>query len=549
MDSCLLCLEFNKELLNFIETNSTRWQELNITEVLEKHFWPLNTMQPSTWMCLSCWQKLDDFNKFYLSIEEAHFNLGKIKVEENLVLSKEEISSQESENFSYCCLEPEILMDQNELGDKESTLKRNTKKRSLGENIILKKDPLAKVTKPRNIKKIKTMTSPETNTAIQNAKDAQIKPEPDDFSNSDCSDSMNDDEDSDDEPSTNSSESVKNRIINKREDDEFITEHFKHMCCDLCDVPFENFSDMPKHFSTVHDRKGYLVCCTRKFYQRNHLVDHLHCHLNPDHFKCAQCGKVLSDRKNFKSHMLRVHRPNDVVLKHSCDICGKSFIQGYLLRTHKLTHLPKEEKKFPCTECGKFYGNSYLLKIHTEVVHLKKQAKVCYICGKTLGTSTEYKAHMNKHEGIPAPLINCDVCGLRLISERSLKLHKESQHPVGGKQQHPCPVCHKISPTARALKKHVITMHEKGYDHKCSMCEKAFKRAEALRDHMASHTGSTLYTCPWCPKMFNSNGNMHAHRKKVHPKEWEEAKLQKYSGNLPVELRVTIANNNIEEKC
>lgn len=127
------------------------------------------------------------------------------------------------------------------------------------------------------------------------------------------------------------------------------------------------------------------------------------------------------------------------------------------------------------------YGSSSLLKLHIDVVHLKKNAKICYICGKTLGNSAEYKAHMNKHEGIPPPVINCDVCGLRLSCERSLRLHKETQHPVGGKKDHPCPVCHKISPTARALKKHIITMHEKGCDHKCTMCDKAFRRPETLR--------------------------------------------------------------------
>ena len=46
---------------------------------------------------------------------------------------------------------------------------------------------------------------------------------------------------------------------------------------------------------------------------------------------------------------------------------------------------------------------------------------------------------------------------------------------------------------------------------------------------MATHTGIALYTCPWCPKTFISNGNMHNHRKKSHPKEWEEAKRQKYA--------------------
>lgn len=50
---------------------------------------------------------------------------------------------------------------------------------------------------------------------------------------------------------------------------------------------------------------------------------------------------------------------------------------------------------------------------------------------------------------------------------------------------------------------------------------------------MASHTGTVLYTCPWCPKTFNSNANMHHHRKKMHPKEWEETSRKRYSGNLP----------------
>ena len=88
---------------------------------------------------------------------------------------------------------------------------------------------------------------------------------------------------------------------------------------------------------------------------------------------------------------------------------------------------------------------------------------------------------MNKHEGIPAPEISCDICGLRLCSERGLKLHKDSQHPVGGKQDYPCPKCPKVSPTPMALKKHINTMHEKGYDHKCTICAKAFKRPDALR--------------------------------------------------------------------
>lgn len=41
------------------------------------------------------------------------------------------------------------------------------------------------------------------------------------------------------------------------------------------------------------------------------------------------------------------------------------------------------------------------------------------------------------------------------------------------------------------------------------------------------HTGEVLYSCPHCPKTFNSNANMHSHRKKMHPKEFEETRKQR----------------------
>jgi biotin synthase-related radical SAM superfamily protein len=42
---------------------------------------------------------------------------------------------------------------------------------------------------------------------------------------------------------------------------------------------------------------------------------------------------------------------------------------------------------------------------------------------------------------------------------------------------------------------------------------------------MTVHTGEVLYSCTYCPKTFNSNANMHAHRKKIHKAQWEENQL------------------------
>ncbi|TMW42585.1 hypothetical protein DOY81_012331 [Sarcophaga bullata] len=52
---------------------------------------------------------------------------------------------------------------------------------------------------------------------------------------------------------------------------------------------------------------------------------------------------------------------------------------------------------------------------------------------------------------------------------------------------------------------------------RCEECNKTFKKAISLREHMTQHTGETLYKCPFCTRTFNSNANMHAHKKKQHP--------------------------------
>lgn len=59
-----------------------------------------------------------------------------------------------------------------------------------------------------------------------------------------------------------------------------------NMSCDLCDTLLLSFRHTNKHYKDVHDvDKGYLICCSKKFYRLQHMLQHCEWHINPDSFK------------------------------------------------------------------------------------------------------------------------------------------------------------------------------------------------------------------------------------------------------------------------
>lgn len=59
-----------------------------------------------------------------------------------------------------------------------------------------------------------------------------------------------------------------------------------NMNCDLCDTLLLSFRDTNKHYKQAHDLdKGYLVCCNKKFYRLQHMLQHCEWHINPNSFK------------------------------------------------------------------------------------------------------------------------------------------------------------------------------------------------------------------------------------------------------------------------
>ncbi|XP_058976036.1 myoneurin isoform X2 [Musca domestica] len=338
------------------------------------------------------------------------------------------------------------------------------------------------------------------------------------------SDSQNDTEPS----AVNSGEELPE--LTRKEYDNFLAKNFR-MYCDICKEETKTFSDLRRHFQTVHNEQAYVWCCDKKFRRRCHLVEHIRSHTDVYSYKCKYCERVMSTRRCLRLHEKHVHEKE--YNRHTCDICGKAFVSASVLKKHKLIHLSEEEKKFSCNECGKKYGSQTLLDHHVRLIHLEKYVKICDICGMVLRKNDAFERHMLKHSDKPINYMRCDVCGARFVNEKILKSHMALKHPEGGIVEYTCHVCGKVSLNMRSHRRHVQYNHEMTSKYECHLCPKRFKQRTALKEHLAHHSQTPLYTCTYCPMQFISSGNMHAHRKNAHPLEWLEDRRAKYSGKLP----------------
>lgn len=74
--------------------------------------------------------------------------------------------------------------------------------------------------------------------------------------------------------------------ISKAKGDAQIKEFVK-LTCDLCanNQAHRSFKDLLDHFQSKHGQRGYALCCEKKFYRKDRLMNHITNHINPEAFK------------------------------------------------------------------------------------------------------------------------------------------------------------------------------------------------------------------------------------------------------------------------
>ncbi|ETN66633.1 alpha-1,3-mannosyl-glycoprotein beta-1, 2-n-acetylglucosaminyltransferase [Anopheles darlingi] len=185
----------------------------------------------------------------------------------------------------------------------------------------------------------------------------------------------------------------------------------------------------------------------------------------------------------------------------------------------------REETGYWCSECCKSFSNHKAASQHFERIHGPDKF-ICDVCPKTFKSRAQLRNHQKAlhTSGNQLSRVQCDICHKWLKNADSLRKHVY-RHQTSG-DPHICDVCGKSAPNSVALQSHKMFAHRKTRSFECTICNKAFKRAFTLREHMTIHSGNVLYSCPHCPKTFNSSANKHAHKKKVHPTEWQRSRKE-----------------------
>ncbi|XP_017010162.2 transcription factor grauzone [Drosophila takahashii] len=521
---CFLCTQRTEDAVGNIEFASEEADSLGLRCIIEKHFWLRIPSSTIGYVCGACWEQLLLFHNFYLSVEQAHKALEQTLPEETAapeVVSKEPLVKNEQVESVAAAVK------------RRRGRPRKTAPKDVSEEF---KTVLEQI----NLNEIK-IEYPEADLTIADVLEDQEEEEHDFISGD------GEEEEEQEEPQPKIKRKVRGRprgrgrvrlaerpkksglpnIRKSQEFNDYIREHYK-VLCHICSAPMEGFSEMLTHVRREHKQRGYSMCCNRKFWKRGVLVDHLRRHQDPELFKCTICARVMGERRSLELHM-RMHEIKTRGRLYHCDHCAKSFYSSVVCERHKLTHIPREQWQDKCTHCEKTFPTQYLMQQHVKLVHLNLYAKICDVCGKSIRGREALARHMEEHTGATQAAIKCHLCDSMLTTKYGLARHIKMMHTAENLQPMQCELCLKISPSLQAHQHHIKYTHNTARTHQCPMCEKAFKRPNELKEHMTTHTGEVLYTCPHCPQTFNSNANMHAHRKKVHRKEWEENRHQRFS--------------------
>ena len=280
-------------------------------------------------------------------------------------------------------------------------------------------------------------------------------------------------------------------VIGPRIDDFFKHVRLEHEGFLNCDFPSCHFStkdssNMTQHLRIHNDERNFeCTVCQQKFISSSNLKVHTRSvHTKEKMFYCDYCEKGFATKWQMKSHVKTNHLKEKVMF--DCQKCERSFYKSQSLAAH-LKHCSTSRQKFKrfqvCETCGvKLKGGITSLRRHQCVCRTGDVDLKCPICSKTV-SSRSLKSHMQYHKSQTdnKTLLTCFICNKTLTSSTSLKRH--------------------------------LLIHENFKPFECDVCGKEFRQKSTLETHSRVHTGFR-FSCPaGCGNFFITKSLLKIHLK------------------------------------
>ena len=150
--------------------------------------------------------------------------------------------------------------------------------------------------------------------------------------------------------------------------------------CPFCELASKNNQELKIHIANIHlDEK----------LKQNNIQDNIHIEASETCSTCPKCPFIGN------KHEMKKHQETSHAKKHSCEICGETFVDEKQVRDHIRTmHTTKSSiEPFPCDKCGLVLATFPLLQSHS-MEHQKSVELKCKFCDYVSNTENAIHDHL-----------------------------------------------------------------------------------------------------------------------------------------------------------